>query len=142
NRISLIPNAPGPVAAPAVTFGITPNSIQQGKQGNFTISGSNFQGAQLIPSDPGIHAENIQVDPTGHTITASIRVDDTVAPGSYRIVVATPSSLAGEAVNLLVEPENFVVTGDLVYEKKKPGNDVTVEVKGSYLHNARVRLTS
>ena len=142
NRISLIPNAPGPVAAPAIAFGITPNSIKQGKQGNFTITGSNFQGAQLIPSDPGIHAENIQIDPTGHTITSSIRVDDTVAPGTYRIVVATPSSLAGESVTVLVEPENFVVTGDLVYEKKKPGNDVIVEVKGTYLHNARIRVLS
>lgn len=143
NRISLVPNPPGPVAAPPTAVGISPNHIKQGAKQTFTISGSNFSGAQLIAlKAPGIHVGKSDVDPTGHTITAEIQVDDTVEPNVYQLAVAKPDSTVVDIVVLLVDPENLQVPNALVYEQKTPGNKVTVEAKGTYLHNANFRMVA
>jgi len=143
NRISLIPNPPAPVVAPPIALGISPNRILQGASATFTITGSNFQGAQLVVSGgASIHVIKLEVDSTGHVMTADIKVDDTVAPGVYRLVVATPSSIASEGVNLFIEPEVIKVPDALIYEQKPPGNTVQIEAKGTYLHNAHFRMAT
>jgi hypothetical protein len=137
NRISLSPNPPGPVESPPTIHTPSPSRIKQGVQAQqITIVGSNLSGALLSAEQTtGISFSNVTVDETGHTVKATVKVDDTVAPGDYLIVVSTPAGT--DEMTLVIEPEKIGQLG-LKYEKPKEGstNSVSIEITGKFLHNA------
>ena len=108
-----------------------------------TITGSNLAGAQLSPKGTiGISLQNINVDENGRVITATVTVEDSVAPNTYGIVVTTPQGGHDEA-DLIVEAEQI---GDVSIQYKKPKegetNPVSMKIIGKFLHNAQITAPS
>lgn len=141
NRISLSPNPPGPEAAPPTANTPTPAEVKQGVQAKqISITGSHLAGAILSAADTtGITFSNVKVDENGRSITATVKVDDTVEPRIYRIIISTPEG-SDETV-LEVKPEKI---GDIAlknYDKPKVGRTepVVIEISGKFLH--RVGIT-
>jgi len=139
NRISLTPNPPGPVNARPTINQPNPPRIKQGVSAlPITITGSNLAGAQLSPKGTtGISFPTVRVDENGRVITATVTVEDTVAPRSYGIVVTTPQG--HDEADFIVEAEQI---SDLTIQYKKPKegetNPVSIEIKGKFLHNAQI----
>jgi hypothetical protein len=108
NRISLTPNPPGPVNPPPTINQPNPPRVKQGVRAlPITITGSNLAGAQLSPKGTtGISFQSIHVDENGRVITATVTVEDSVAPNTYGIVVTTPQGGHDEA-DLIVEAERI-----------------------------------
>jgi len=140
NRISLTPNPPGPVNPPPTINQPNPPKVKQGVRAlPITITGSNLAGAQLSPKGTtGISFQSIHVDENGRVITATVTVEDSVAPNTYGIVVTTPQGGHDEA-DLIVEAEQI---GDVSIQYKKPKegetNPVSIEITGKFLHHAQI----
>ena len=139
NRISLAPNPPGPVASPPTINRPNQPRAKQGEPGlQITVTGSNLAGAQLsAKGTTGISFSNISVDENGRVITATVKVEETVAPGTYRIMVTTPRGV--DETDLVVEPEKIGEIS-LKYKKPKEGetDPVSIEITGKFLHNAQI----
>lgn len=139
NRISLTPNPPGPVSAPPTINQPSPSRVKQGVRNlPITITGSNLAGAQLSAEGAtGISFSGVTVDENGRVISATVTVEETVAPGTYGIIVSTPRDK--DKTDLVVEAEEI---SDLSIEYKKPRegetSPVSVEIAGQFLHNAQI----
>jgi hypothetical protein len=139
NRISLTPNAPGPVNPPPTINRPNPTRAKQGVRNvAITITGSNLSEAQLSPKGTtGISFSGVKVDENGHVISATVTVEETVAPGTYGIVVSTPNGQ--DETDFVVEAEK-IGNVSIQYKKPKEGeaNPVPIEITGKFLHNARI----
>jgi hypothetical protein len=145
NRISLTPNAPGPLAAPPTIIGIDIKSLRQNqKDVTITIQGANLQGAQLaVSGTTGINIVTRNVDPNGRFITAEVDVEETVPPGTYSIIVTTPASGGRDEHEFTITPEAFEVNKEIKYLPEQPKQQATehtidIEISGRFLHNAEV----
>jgi hypothetical protein len=139
NRISLTPNPPGPVSPPPTINRPNPSRVKQGVRNlPITITGSNLAGAQLIAEGTtGVSFSNVTVDENGRVISATVTVEETVAPGTYGIVVSTPRD--EDKTDLVVEAER-ISDVTIQYKKPKEGetNPVSIEITGKFLHNAQL----
>jgi len=139
NRISLTPNAPGPVNPPPTINRPDPPRLKQGVRSvPITITGSNLAGAQLSPrGTTGISFSGVRIDENGRVISATVTVDETVAPNTYGIIVSTPNGQ--DETDFEVEAEKI---GDVSIQYKKPKegetNPFSIEITGKFLHNARI----
>ena len=70
-------------------------------------------------------------------ISATVTVEETVAPGTYGIVVSTPRD--EDKTDLIVEAER-ISDVTIQYKKPKEGetNPVSIEITGKFLHNAQL----
>jgi hypothetical protein len=139
NRISLVPNPPGAVVPRPTINRPSPSAVKQGEQGlQIAITGSNLDGAKLTVTDTsGITFSNIEVDENGRVIKATVKVDSTVGPGLYRILVSTTEGT--DETELEVEAEKISEVS-IKYEKPKEGitSPVSIELSGKFLHSAQI----
>jgi hypothetical protein len=90
---------------PAVT-GISPTQAVQGTTVQITITGTKLNGASGVSFDnAGLVAQNVQADPSGTQIAASLTVAADAPAGASAFTVATPSgSIMSGAVAFAVQP--------------------------------------
>jgi hypothetical protein len=144
NRISLTSDTPPIVAAPPTIAGVSPNSLVQGATAQrITISGSNFQGAQLsVSGTTGLRIDKVDVDPNGHFITAEISVDSNTPSGTYRINVSTPASLGTASVDFAVTSAATPTPTPTVTGFLRNGSSITSAKVGETIDIAGQNFTS
>ncbi|MFQ5656705.1 MAG: DUF6531 domain-containing protein, partial [Candidatus Methylomirabilales bacterium] len=96
---------------------IDPTSGVQDSTFTLTVTGSNLGGATAViflnggTADPDITATNLNVDPTGTTLTATLSIAPTAALGARVVTVTTPG---GTSSSTATSANTFTVQGKLI----------------------------
>lgn len=84
------------------------------------VRGTNFQGAAVRTTKPGIQTSDVFVNPTGTYLFVDLRIDPSVRPGSYPLTVIT--SKGTTTIPFRIEPAlaantrfRGITTGDVIY---------------------------
>lgn len=106
-------NVPGQV--PIITD-VAPILVEPGVSTTITVTGSGFEGGSVLVTGPGASVTNVQVDPTGTTMTFDL-VIDAEAPATQRaVIVVTENGTARCGIGVVVGgpvvvPAKLVKTG-------------------------------
>jgi YD repeat-containing protein len=102
---------PGSAQAPVV-ISIAPTSVPRNRAKTLQVTGTGFQGARVLASDPALDISNVSISPTG--ITFTLTVSPTAGLGNQTITVANAVGSAQATIGVLPAPTYIVTPNPLV----------------------------
>ncbi len=129
NRIRVVAT---PVAGVPSATSVRPDTITQGESQELIISGSLLQSAK-VSAPAGFTVTNTKVDDKGTTITLTLAVASSVAPGNYSLTITTPGGASTIPVKV-VAPVVSLDHSDLTFPSQSAGetsSGLTVILKNS-----------
>jgi hypothetical protein len=92
-------NVPGQV--PIITD-VQPRLVEPGVSTAITVTGSGFAGGSALVTGPGAVVSNVQVDPTGVTMTFDLVIDPAAPLANRAVIVVTENGIARCGIGVLI----------------------------------------